>query len=147
MKFMLKGRKPQRGFTLIELMVVMVILVLLAGTITVLVFKRVEDAKHAKAVADIETLGSAIDQYHIHNSDFPPTLDALVKNPSEADYPNWSGPYIKKAVPNDPWGKPYIYTAPGDHNTDSYDIGTYGKDGTEDGTGNDADVTNWAPKE
>ena len=133
----------RRGFTLLELLVVMFILVLLAGVVTLAVTKRVEEAKHAKAVADIEVLGSAIDQYHLQNGEYPTTLDALRIKPSGEDLPNWNGPYIKKLVPDDPWGQPYVYHVPGEHNTDSYDLYTLGKDGNEGGTGSDADVTNW----
>lgn len=133
----------RRGFTLLELLVVMFILVLLAGVVTALVTKRVEEAKHAKAVADIGTLEDAIDQYHLHNGEYPPTLDALRVKPSGEDLPNWNGPYIKKDVPNDPWNRPYIYADPGEHNADSYDLSSLGRDGKEGGSGTDADVSNW----
>ena len=135
--------RVHRGFTLLELMVVAVILVLLAGVVTVLVNKRAEQAKHAKAVADIASLDSAIDQYHLDNGAYPLTLDALREKPAGEELPNWNGPYIKKAVPADPWSREYVYLEPGDHNTDSYDLYSLGKDGTEGGTGVDADITNW----
>ena len=135
--------RRQHGFTLLELLVVMFILVLLAGVVTVMVTKRVEDAKHAKAVADIESLGNAIDQYHLHNGAYPMQLDALRTIPSGEDLPNWNGPYIKKPVPNDPWDRPYIYVEPGEENPDSYDLYTLGRDGREGGSVSDADVTNW----
>jgi general secretion pathway protein G len=136
-------RRTRRGFTLLELLVVMFILVLLAGVVTVLVTKRVEEAKHAKAVADIESLGNAIDQYHLQNGSYPPTLEALRVKPAEEELPNWNGPYIKKAVPNDPWERPYLYVTPGEMNPDSYDLSTLGRDGKEGGSGSEADVTNW----
>jgi general secretion pathway protein G len=136
-------RTRSRGFTLLELMVVAVILMLLAGIVTALVTKRVEEAKHAKAVADIETLGNAIDQYHLHNGDFPPDMEALRTKPGDQDLPNWNGPYIKKPVPNDPWNRPYVYVTPGEHNTDSYDLFTLGRDGKEGGSSSDADINNW----
>lgn len=136
-------RKRQRGFTLLELLVVMFILVTLAGVVTLMVTKRVEEAKHAKAVADIATLGSAVDQYNLQNSQFPPTLDALRTKPSGDDLPNWNGPYIQKPVPNDPWNRPYVYTVPGQRNTDSFDLYSLGRDGKEGGSGSDADVNNW----
>jgi general secretion pathway protein G len=63
--------------------------------------------------------------------------------PTGQDLPNWAGPYIDKPVTNDPWGRPYIYVCPGEHNTESYDLSSLGKDGKEGGTGNDADITNW----
>lgn len=137
-------RDRRRGFTLIELLVVMFILVMLAGAITVLVTKRVEDAKHARAVTDISTLDNAIEQYHMDNSDYPPTLDALRNKPTDDAVTNsWNGPYVKKAIPNDPWNHPYNYIVPGEHNADSYDLSTLGRDGKEGGSGNDADVNNW----
>lgn len=136
-------KRQRGGFTLLELLVVMFILVLLAGVVTVLVTKRVEEAKHAKAVADVESLGSAIDQYHLQNGNFPPDLEALRTKPSGDDLPNWNGPYIKKPVPNDPWGKPYIYATPGEHNAESYDLSSLGQDGKTGGSGTDADINNW----
>ena len=135
--------RRHRGFTLLELMVVMFILVMLAGVVTVVVTNRVEEAKHAKAVADVATMESAIDQYRLQNGDYPPTLDALYTKPSGADLPNWNGPYIKKPVPADPWDRPYLYVIPGQHNPDSYDLYSLGRDGKEGGTGTDADITNW----
>lgn len=138
------SRNRRRGFTLIELLVVMFILVMLAGAVTVLVTKRVEDAKHARAVTDIETLKGAIDLYHMDNGEYPAALDALRNKPTDDALANsWNGPYIKKAVPNDPWNHEYIYNPQGEHNTDSYDLSTLGRDGKEGGSGNDADVTNW----
>lgn len=135
--------QKQRGFTLLELMVVAFILVLLAGTVVVLVIKRADDAKHAKAVADIEAISNALDQYRLQNGDYPADLDALVNKPAGEDLPNWDGPYIKKQVPNDPWNHPYAYVVPGEHNPKSYDLSTLGSDAKEGGTGNDADITNW----
>ena len=141
-------RKLKRGggFTLLELLVVMVILVMLAGVVTVMVVRRVEEAKHAKAVADVESIGNALDQFYLHNGRYPSAeegLNALRVKPAGEDYPNWDGPYIKKAVPNDPWGAAYVYKCPGEQNPDSYDLYSLGKDGGEGGTGSDADVTNW----
>ena len=134
------------GFTLLELLVVMVILVLLASIVTVVVIKRVEEAKHAKAVTDISSLESALDQFYLHCGRNPSTeegLNALSVKPQADDLSNWSGPYIKKAVPLDPWGRSYVYISPGDHNPDSYDLYSFGKDGKEGGTGPDADINNW----
>ncbi len=135
--------RRQRGFTLLELLVVMFILVTLAGVVTVLVIQRVEQAKHARAVSDIEALGSAIEQYRLDNSAFPTLLDDLRTKPTGDGTPKWNGPYIKKPVPDDPWGRPYEYHVPGDHNAESYDLYSLGKDGKEGGTGSDEDVTNW----
>ena len=138
--------RRRSGFTLLELLVVMVILVLLASMVTMVVVKRVEEAKHAKAVADVETLGNAIDQFYLHCGRHPTTeegLDALRNKPQSDDLQNWSGPYIKKAVPLDPWGRKYVYVYPGTHNPDSYDLYSLGKDGAEGGDGPNADINNW----
>lgn len=135
--------RRQQGFTLLELLVVMFILVLLAGVVTVMVTKRVEEAKSAKAVADINTLDSAIEQYHVQNGAYPNDLTALSVKPSGEDLPNWNGPYIKKPVSNDPWSRPYVYVVPGEHNPDSFDLYSLGRDGKEGGSGSDADVSNW----
>jgi general secretion pathway protein G len=133
----------QRGFSLLELLVVMFILVLLAGTVTVVVTKRAEQAKLVRATADIENLGSAIDQYQLQNGVYPNELEDLRTKPGGVDLPRWDGPYIKKPVPNDPWDRPYIYIVPGEKNADSYDLYSLGRDGAEGGTGSDADITNW----
>jgi general secretion pathway protein G len=136
----------RQGFTLLELLVVMVILVLLASIVTVVVVRRVEEARHAKAVADIQSVADAVDQFYLHSSRYPTTeegLKALRVKPNSDDLPNWDGPYIKKDVPKDPWGHDYVYTCPGEHNTDSYDLYSLGRDGKQGGTGSDADITNW----
>jgi general secretion pathway protein G len=138
--------RDRRGFTLLELLVVMVILVLLASVVTVMVVKRVEEARHAKAVADVESIGNALDQFYLHNGRHPSTeegLSALRVKPQSADLPNWDGPYIQKAVPLDPWNRDYVYKCPGDHNPEGYDLYSLGKDGKEGGTGSDADIKNW----
>ncbi|MHB9132113.1 MAG: type II secretion system major pseudopilin GspG [Armatimonadota bacterium] len=145
MRAMHKWARNSRGFTLLELLVVMVILVMLAGAVTVVVIKRVEEAKRARAVTDIESLGNALDQFSLHNHKYPATeegLSALRVKPQGDEFPNWDGPYINKDVPQDPWGNEYRYQCPGDHNQD-YDLFTLGKDGREGGTGSDADITNW----
>lgn len=135
------------GFTLIELMVVMVILVLLAGVVSTIVVKRIDEARRAKAVADIDALEQALEQYYLHNGDYPTTeqgLIALREKPTSSPVPkNWDGPYVKKSIPSDPWGTPYIYLCPGEHNQDGFDLSSLGKDGREGGEGNNADITNW----
>jgi general secretion pathway protein G len=138
--------RGQRGFSLIELLVVIIILGLLAGLVGPRLFGRVGQSKQAAAKAQIELLGAALDQYRLDVGSYPPTaigLDGLVRNPN---VPNWDGPYLKKnAVPNDPWGKPYVYKCcPGDHG--EYDIVSYGADGTPGGEGENADATSWSVK-
>jgi general secretion pathway protein G len=135
-----------RGFSLIELLVVIIILGLLAGLVGPRLFGRVGQSKTAAARAQIELFGAALDQYRLDVGSYPPSgtgLDALVKNPNA---PNWTGPYLKKnLVPVDPWGKPYLYKCcPGDHG--DYDIWTLGADGAPGGEGENADVSSWTNK-
>jgi len=138
--------RDQRGFSLIELLVVIIILGLLAGLVGPRLFGRVGQSKQAAARAQIELLGAALDQYRLDVGAYPPSgvgLQALVQNPNVL---NWNGPYLKKTfVPLDPWGRPYQYKCcPGDHN--DYDIWSYGADGASGGDGENADVTSWDAK-
>lgn len=142
-------RTNERGLTLIELMVVMAILVILAAGITVSVLKWIPYSKMTRAKTDIATLEQAVSQYAVVASGQYPTteqgLDALVQEPTSEPVPdNWDGPYVEKGrVPADPWGNDYQYRFPGEYNTDSFDLWTYGKDGEEGGEGEYADITNW----
>jgi len=137
-------RKQRRAFTLIELLVVIVVISLLAGLVGPLVFRNVGDAKVSAAKAQIELFSLALDQYRLDNDYYPSTaqgLDALRTAPTgEPAARNWRGPYLRKAVPLDPWGHPYVYTCPGVHNPTSYDLLSYGRDGQPGGTGEDADI-------
>lgn len=131
-----------RGFTLLELLVVLVILGLLAGYVAPKYFAQVGKSEVKTAKAQIVALENALDQYRIDTSRYPSTEQGLAAlNTKPADEPRWDGPYLKKAVPNDPWGKPYLYRVPGEHG--EIDLYSLGRDGTPGGTGNDADITNW----
>ncbi|MGF1740880.1 type II secretion system major pseudopilin GspG [Vibrio profundum] len=137
-------KKNQSGFTLLELMVVIVILGLLASVVVPNLLGNKEKADQQKAVTDIVALENALDMYKLDNSVYPTTdqgLEALVKKPSDPEPRNYrDGGYIKR-LPNDPWGRPYHYMTPGEHGT--MDIFTLGADGQEGGDGANADIGNW----
>ena len=132
----------QHGFTLLELLVVVVIIGLLAGYVAPRYFAQVGKSEVKIAKAQIDALEKALDQYRLDTHRYPSSeqgLEALVTKP--VGEPNWSGPYLKKAVPPDPWGKPYVYRIPGQKG--EFDLLSYGRDGRPGGTGEDADITNW----
>lgn len=130
------------GFTLLELLVVMVIIGLLVGYVGPKYFAQIGKSEVKAARAQINALGKALDQFRLDNGHYPSTeegLAALVERP--ANEPKWDGPYLSKAVPPDPWGTPYVYTLPGEHG--EYDLLSYGKDGKAGGEGENADIGNW----
>jgi general secretion pathway protein G len=134
-------RRSRRGFTLIELLVVIIVLGLLVGLVGPRLFGRVAQSKQATAKAQIELLGAGLDQYRLDIGSYPNTsqgVDALQKNPGVQ---NWNGPYLKKAVPKDPWGNPYKYRAPGQHG--EYDLWSEGADGAAGGDGENTDIVSW----
>lgn len=136
------SRISQRGFTLLELLVVMVIIGLLAGYVGPRFFSQIGKSEVKAARAQIDALEKALDQFRLDNGRYPTTeegLKALVERPSTTS--KWSGPYLKKAVPLDPWERPYIYKSPGEHG--EYDLSSLGKDGQAGGTEEAADITNW----
>jgi len=132
----------QTGFTLLELLVVMVIIGILAGFVAPRYFMQVGKSQVKAARAQIDSFDKALDQYRVDMGRYPTTEEGLAglmgSPPGE---PGWAGPYLKKAVPLDPWGHPYVYVSPGEHS--EVDIVSYGKDGQHGGTGESADVKNW----
>jgi general secretion pathway protein G len=137
-------QSKNRGFTLLELMLVVVIIGLLAAIVAPALIGRGKEAKVQAVKAQIANFETALDLYKMDNDEYPSSeqgLQALRALPS-GDPPanNWKGPYLKKAVPKDPWGSDYQYTAPGAVNTDNYDIISPGPDGK---MGTDDDITNY----
>lgn len=131
------------GFTLLELLVVMVIIGLLAGVVAPSLFKNVSKSEITTARAQIDALGKALDQYRLDTGRYPAAQDGLatlVNRP--ASEPNWNGPYLKKSLPTDPWGQPYQYRSPGEHNAD-FDLWSFGPDRVPGGDKENADIGNW----
>jgi general secretion pathway protein G len=131
----------RKGFTLVELLVVMAILAMLAALVGPKLFPKLGKGKQSAAKTQIELLGQALDQLKLDTGRYPTTqegLNALMINPG---MDNWEGPYLKKSLPSDPWGKPYIYQSPGTHG--EYDLSSLGKDGNPGGDGEDKDVVSW----
>jgi len=135
-------RKP--GFTLLELVVVIIVLGLLAAIVAPQILGRVSDARTTSAETQVALFGTALDNYRLDNGAYPTTeqgLAALREKPTRAPIPtNWRGPYLRKDVPLDPWGKPYIYRSPGERNASGYDLLSLGRDGKPGGEGEDKDV-------
>ena len=130
------------GFTLLELLVVMVIIGLLAGYVAPKYFSQVGKSEVKATQAQIDSIEKALDQYRLDIGYYPATeqgLAALMTRPTNEL--KWQGPYLKKMVPPDSWGRPYLYKYPGERA--EFDLYSYGKDGQPGGTGESADITNW----
>ncbi|WP_276574975.1 type II secretion system major pseudopilin GspG [Pseudomonas tohonis] len=141
----MKTGRTQAGFTLIEIMVVVVILGILAALVVPQVMNRPDQAKVTVAKGDIKAIGAALDMYKLDNFAYPSTqqgLEALVKKPSGNPQPkNWNKDGYLKRLPVDAWGNPYQYLSPGTKG--AYDLYSFGADGKEGGTDADADIGNW----
>ena len=135
------------GFTLIEMLVVIAIIAVLAAVVAPEVFRNVSDANSGAAKTQISQFGLALDRYRLDNHAYPTTeqgLAALRTAPVTGEAPpSWRGPYLRSVVPNDPWGRPYLYVSPGRANPQSYDLYSLGRDGRAGGEDEDADVTSW----
>ena len=135
-------RIKQAGFTLLELLVVMVIIGMLASIVGPKYFAKLSQSKVGTAKAQIESIGKALDQYRLDTGHYPSTENGLAAlNTAPANEAKWQGPYLKKNVPNDPWDHPYQYKAPGEHG--DYDLISLGNDGAAGGTGEAADINSW----
>lgn len=137
-----RGRRVVQGFTLLELLVVLVILGLLVGIVAPRFFGQVGKSEVKVATAQIRALEDALDQYRLDVGRYPTTEQGLaVLTTPPAGVARWQGPYLKKAVPSDPWGNPYQYRSPGEHG--EVDLRSLGQDGKPGGTGEAADIVNW----
>ncbi len=130
------------GFTLIELLVVIIVLGLLAALVAPRMFGKVGKAKQNATRSQIEAFSTALEAFRLDNSRLPSTAEGLaVLRVRPANLPNWDGPYLSKEIPNDPWGRAYVYKAPGEHG--DYDIISYGADGSPGGDGENKDIVSW----
>ena len=140
----LERRREQGGFTLVEILVVIAIIALIVSLVGPRVLNYLGESKVKAAKIQIQGFLSALDLFNLDTGRYPTTsegLVALIRSPG--NIPSWNGPYLKSgSVPDDPWGKPYVYRSPGEHG--AYDIMSYGSDGNEGGTGTAADITSWS---
>ena len=139
---MKKRSRSKSGFTLMELLLVLVIIGLLAALVGPTLYQRIKPAKEAAARAQIENFTTALDGYYIDTGRYPSTQDGLkaLRNKPEG-VEKWNGPYLKKELPADPWGNAYVYRAPGRNG--GYEIVSFGADGREGGEGENADINSW----
>ena len=130
-----------KGFTLVEMLVVMVMIALLAALVAPRLFPKLGKGKQSAARAQIELLGQALDHFRLDTGRYPTTQEGLAVLITNQNIENWDGPYLKKGMPSDPWGKPYNYQCPGQHG--EYDLWSFGRDGQPGGDGEDKDVLSW----
>ncbi len=139
---MKKSLRFSSGFTMMELLIVLVIIGLLAALVGPILFQRINPAKQSVARAQMENFMTALDNYFIDNGQFPNSqqgLSVLRTKPEGSE--KWNGPYLKKEIPKDPWGNAYQYRAPGRNG--GYEIASWGADGKEGGEGENADINSW----
>jgi general secretion pathway protein G len=137
----IRFRRDARGFTLIELMLVLLILATLAAIVVPKFAGKSQQAKETAAKTQIDCFNTALDAFEVDNGYYPKTSDgmkSLVEEPQDSK--DWRGPYLKQGIPKDPWGDEYTYECPGKHNTKGYDIMSMGPDKR---SGTDDDLTNW----
>lgn len=132
-------KRRQRGFTLVELLLVLVILALIAGLVLPGIIGKAESAKAKSASLQVKQLVQRVDEFYLDTGKVPESLDDLVNEPGGVD--GWNGPYVQKSSLTDPWGRPYEFRAPGDHGV--FDIFSLGADGRTGGEDSNKDVTSW----
>ncbi len=141
MRMLLLKIRERAGFTLMELLVVMVILGLLAALVGPRIWKNVTRSKITTAKTQIALLGQALDQFRLDTGRYPTSQEGLEALRTSPGVEGYDGPYLRKPVPNDPWNRPYVYLSPGSQG--DYDLSTYGLDGTPGGDGENTDVVSW----
>jgi general secretion pathway protein G len=129
-------RRGQAGFTLIEILLVVVIIGILAGIALPKLSGHTRRAEITKTKAEIEAIGTALSQFELDMGEFPKSIQELVTSPGSD---RWNGPYLVKGMPMDPWKHPYVYACPGQHNPKTYDLASLGPDGVESSD----DIVNW----
>jgi general secretion pathway protein G len=129
----------QRGFTLVELLLVLVILALIAGLVLPGIIGKAESAKAKAASSQISRISMSVESFYLDTGNTPSSLEELTNEPSGVT--GWNGPYIKNSLLKDPWGQPYKYKVPGDHG--DFDIESYGADRQQGGEGTNADISSW----
>lgn len=136
-----QGKRPLRtqGFTLVELLLVLVILALIAGLVLPGIIGKAEGAKVRAASSQISRLSMSVESFYLDTGTTPDSLAELVNEPG--DVTGWNGPYVKNSILKDPWGRDYQYRSPGQHG--DFDIFSYGADGQQGGEGKNADITSW----
>ena len=132
-------KSGQRGFTLVELLLVLVILALIAGLVLPGIIGKAESAKAKAASSQISRISMSVESFYLDTGNTPSSLEELVNEPSGVT--GWNGPYIKNSLLSDPWGQPYKYTVPGEHG--DFDIVSYGADRQQGGEKNNADINSW----
>jgi general secretion pathway protein G len=139
-------RSRRAGFTLIELLVVLAIIATLAGVVAPALMGNVGNARSAAARAQVESFSLALDAFRLDVQRYPTSAEGLAVLRDAARHPEiaarWRGPYLRRALPEDPWGRPWLYASPGISSAD-YDLYSLGRDGLRGGAGEDADVTSW----
>ena len=129
----------QQGFTLVELLLVLVILALIAGLVLPGIIGKAESAKSKAASSQISRISMSVESFYLDTGNTPSSLDELVNQPASVN--GWNGPYIKNSLLKDPWGRPYQYRVPGNHG--DFDIQSFGADGQQGGEGKNSDITSW----